>query len=83
MSHSQTLMTPREVADLLDISLDSVRRYAREGRLTRITLGHRTRRYRRADVLRLVRESEDKTTKTALGSGLRQERGRQAANDAR
>jgi excisionase family DNA binding protein len=53
-------MTPREVADFLDVSTTTIRRWANDGTLTpcRIFPGSNYRRYARADVERIKQQME-------------------------
>lgn len=44
------IMTPEQVAELLQCSVPTLRKLVRAGKLREITVGPRTRRYRRADV---------------------------------
>jgi len=48
------LMTRREVADVLRLSLDTLDTWAREGKITSVRLPSGQRRYRRQDVEALI-----------------------------
>jgi excisionase family DNA binding protein len=58
LSGEDTLLTPREVAELFDVRTTTIARWAREGRLSpmRTPGGHR--RYRSAEVRELLYENE-------------------------
>lgn len=47
---SDTFLTYAEAADLLNLSVDGVRRLVRKGTLPAVRLGHRTVRIKRADI---------------------------------
>ena len=55
-----TLMTDRQVADRLAVSVRTVREYRAEGRLATVNLGYRTKRVLESDVQRLI---ETRTTR--------------------
>jgi len=48
------LLTPAEVAEVLRVTLRTVQRYARDGRLDRVRIGCRLSRYTLASVIRLI-----------------------------
>jgi excisionase family DNA binding protein len=56
MSHDATLLTRREAAERLRISLSTLERWERTGRLTPTRLSPGVVRYRRADIERLIEE---------------------------
>lgn len=49
-----TLMTDRQVADRLAVSVRTVREYRADGRLSTVDLGYRTKRTLQSDVDRLI-----------------------------
>jgi excisionase family DNA binding protein len=51
----EKLMTPREVADLLSVSLGAVHRWSQQGRLRSVRAGHRLR-FRPNDVESFLRD---------------------------
>lgn len=53
---SKQLMTPVEAADTLAVSQDTLRRWAKEGRLTRVRLSRRAVRYRRSEIEALIED---------------------------
>lgn len=55
---SKQLMTPTEAANVLSVSRDTLRRWAREGRISRVYLSRRTLRYRRDEIEALIEKCE-------------------------
>lgn len=54
MPNSNELMTAAEVAAMIPVHAETVRRWAREGQLTAVTLPSGRKRYRRCDVEALL-----------------------------
>lgn len=56
MSQDQTLLTRREACDLLKISLSTLERWERDGRLVPLRMSPAVIRYRRSDITRLIED---------------------------
>ena len=56
MSQDATLATRREACDLLKISMSTLERWERQGKLTPVRLSPGVVRYRRSDLERLIGE---------------------------
>jgi excisionase family DNA binding protein len=54
----QQLLTTKQVAELLQVATDTVRRWRYAGKIPFVRLGHRTVRYRREDVQKLSKGSK-------------------------
>ena len=52
--NSQQLLTLTEVADMLQVSPETVKRWTRRGDLPSVYFGYHTVRYRRSDVLAFI-----------------------------
>lgn len=80
MADPAGLLTVQQVADLLEISEGTVRAWTKRGMFPSVVLGSRTRRWRRADVERLVDDSVMvswwPTTKNGGFKGTRRQRRR-------
>ena len=57
MDEREPVMTTKDVATRLQVSTATVSRLAKAGKLPVVRLGHRTLRYRHADVDRLLAEA--------------------------
>ena len=58
------MLTRQQVAAYFGVTILTIFRWGTEGKLSPVTLGHRTVRYRRDDVLRLAGHSTALTTRT-------------------
>jgi excisionase family DNA binding protein len=69
-SHSDDLLTTAEAAKYLRVHERTIRSFVRDGMLHQIRLGHRTVRFRRADLQEfLMRHSETGTINKEDGNG--------------
>jgi excisionase family DNA binding protein len=61
------LLTADEIAKTLRVSADTVRRWAREGRIPEVKLSPKVRRYREADVMAALESPQSREREVARG----------------
>ena len=66
---AEKLLTARQAAEILGIAQSTLRAWTRDGRLPSVVLGTRTRRWREADLERLICESETWAWEPLTGNG--------------